>query len=104
MDSNLLKTKSIEKLVGDAEHGGKALRRTLTAMDLTLLGIGAIIGVFFGLMLAFAIQQFADWPVAWSLSAIILSVSICLITGIVFGWYPARQAASLDPIKALHAE
>jgi len=44
MDSNLLRTKSIEQLVGDAEHGGKALRRTLTAMDLTLLGIGAIIG------------------------------------------------------------
>ena len=44
MDSNLLKTKSIEQLVGDAEHGAKALKRTLTAMDLTLLGIGAIIG------------------------------------------------------------
>ena len=44
MDSNLLKTKSIEQLVGDVEHGGKALRRTLTAFDLTLLGIGAIIG------------------------------------------------------------
>jgi APA family basic amino acid/polyamine antiporter len=44
MDSNILKTKSIEQLVGDAEHGSKALKRTLTAMDLTLLGIGAIIG------------------------------------------------------------
>ena len=44
MDSNLLKTKSIEQLVGDVERGGKALRRSLTAMDLTLLGIGAIIG------------------------------------------------------------
>jgi APA family basic amino acid/polyamine antiporter len=44
MDSNLLKTKSIEQLVGDVEQGGKALRRTLTAADLTLLGIGAIIG------------------------------------------------------------
>src|SRR3990167_2483209 len=44
MDSNLLRTKSIEQLVGDAEHGGKSLRRTLTATDLTLLGIGAIIG------------------------------------------------------------
>src|SRR4030095_9257962 len=40
----LLKTKSIEQLVGDAESGAKALKRTLTAMDLTLLGIGAIIG------------------------------------------------------------
>jgi APA family basic amino acid/polyamine antiporter len=44
MDSNLLKTKSIEQLVGDVERGAKALKRTLTATDLTLLGIGAIIG------------------------------------------------------------
>ncbi len=44
MDSNLFKTKSIEQLVGDVEHGGKALRRSLGAWDLTLLGIGAIIG------------------------------------------------------------
>jgi APA family basic amino acid/polyamine antiporter len=44
MDSNLLKTKSIEQLVGDVEHGAKALKRTLSALDLTLLGIGAIIG------------------------------------------------------------
>ena len=70
----------------------------------TVAGIGAIIGIFFGLLLAYVIQQFADWPVAWSLTAIVLSVSICLITGVVFGWYPARQAAELDPIKALHAE
>ena len=43
MDSNLLKTKSIEALVEDIEKG-KHLKRTLTALDLTLLGIGAIIG------------------------------------------------------------
>src|SRR3954452_4513499 len=44
MDSNLFKTKSIEQLVGDVEHGGRSLKRSLTAWDLTLLGIGAIIG------------------------------------------------------------
>ena len=70
----------------------------------TVAGIGAFIGIFFGVLLAFAIQQFAGWPFAFSLFAIILSVSICLLTGIVFGWYPARQAADLDPIRALHAE
>jgi APA family basic amino acid/polyamine antiporter len=43
LDSNLLKTKSIEALVEDVEKG-KHLKRTLTAFDLTLLGIGAIIG------------------------------------------------------------
>jgi len=70
----------------------------------TVAGLGAFIGIFFGLLLAFAIQQFAGWPAGWSLMAIVLSVSICLLTGIVFGWYPARQAAALDPIRALHAE
>jgi APA family basic amino acid/polyamine antiporter len=44
MDSNLFKTKSIEQLVGDVEKGAKALKRSLSAIDLTLLGIGAIIG------------------------------------------------------------
>ncbi len=44
MDSHLLKTKSIEKLVADVEHGTKHLKRSLSAFDLTLLGIGAIIG------------------------------------------------------------
>ena len=44
MDSHLLKTKSIEQLLSDVETGGKALRRSLTAWDLTLLGVGAIIG------------------------------------------------------------
>jgi APA family basic amino acid/polyamine antiporter len=44
MDSNLLKTKSIERLCRDAEQSDKALRRSLGAWDLTLLGIGGIIG------------------------------------------------------------
>ena len=44
MDSNLFKTKTIEQLVRDVDQGGKSLRRSLTAWDLTLLGIGAIIG------------------------------------------------------------
>jgi putative ABC transport system permease protein len=70
----------------------------------TVAGIGAFIGIFFGLLLAFVIQQFAGWPAGWSLMAIVLSVSICLVTGVGFGWYPARQAAALDPIRALHAE
>jgi putative ABC transport system permease protein len=70
----------------------------------TVAGLGAFIGVFFGLLLAFVIQQFAGWPAGWSMMAIVLSVSICLLTGVGFGWYPARQAAALDPIRALHAE
>jgi putative ABC transport system permease protein len=82
----------------------KDIQRQFLFESATVAGIGAVIGIFFGLALAFGIQQFAQWPVAWSLGAIVLSVSICLATGVLFGWYPARQAAALDPIKALHAE
>jgi basic amino acid/polyamine antiporter, APA family len=44
MDSNLFQTKSIEQLVGDVDKAGRSLKRSLSAWDLTLLGIGAIIG------------------------------------------------------------
>src|SRR5262245_49022673 len=44
MDSHLFTGKSLEQIVTDVEHGGRALRRSLSAWDLTLLGIGAIIG------------------------------------------------------------
>ena len=44
MDSHLFKTKSIEQLITDVERGERALRRSLSAWDLTLLGIGGIIG------------------------------------------------------------
>jgi APA family basic amino acid/polyamine antiporter len=43
MAANIFQTKSIEQLTGDIEKG-KGLKRSLTALDLTLLGIGAIIG------------------------------------------------------------
>jgi putative ABC transport system permease protein len=80
------------------------IQRQFLMESATVAAIGAFIGIFFGLLLAFAIQQFAGWPAAWSPFAVILSVTICLATGIGFGWYPARKAAELDPIKALHAE
>lgn len=80
------------------------IQRQFLMESATVAAIGAVIGIFFGLLLAVVIQQFAGWPAAWSMFAIVLSVTICLVTGIVFGWYPARQAADLDPIKALNAD
>ncbi|MCX7545824.1 ABC transporter permease [Marinicella gelatinilytica] len=67
----------------------------------TIAAVGAVIGIVMGIILSFLIQSFADWPVAWSLFSIVLAVGVCLLTGVVFGYYPAKQAAELDPIRAL---
>ncbi|MCF6224819.1 MAG: ABC transporter permease [Xanthomonadales bacterium] len=82
----------------------KDIRDQFLMESVTIAGIGALIGIVFGLLLAFAVQLFAAWPVAFSLFGIVVSVVICLLTGVVFGLYPAIQAAELDPIKALQRD
>jgi len=44
------------------------------------------------------------WPTSVSVSSIILSFVVCTVTGIFFGWYPAKKAANLNPIDALRYE
>ena len=65
---------------------------------------GGILGVFIGLGATFAIKQFAGWPVSITMSSIVISFAVCTITGVFFGWYPARKAAQSDPINALRYE
>ncbi|MDE6113392.1 MAG: ABC transporter permease [Bacteroidales bacterium] len=65
---------------------------------------GGIIGVLLGVGAAVAIKLIAGWPVYVQLYSVVLSFAVCTVTGIFFGWYPARKAASLDPIEALRYE
>ncbi len=65
---------------------------------------GALIGLLFGALLAYAIAAFAGWHVAWEPLGIFASVLACLLIGIAFSIYPARQAAALDPIAAIRDE
>lgn len=69
--------------------------------SVTISAVGALLGIVMGVFLSFAIQSFADWPVQWSFFSIILSVGVCLVIGVGFGFYPAKKAAELDPILAL---
>ncbi len=65
---------------------------------------GGIIGVLAGAGCSYLIKIIAQWPVyiqAWS---VILSFAVCTLTGIFFGWYPAKKAADLDPIEAIRYE
>ncbi len=65
---------------------------------------GGILGVLIGLISTYAIKVFAGWPVSITLSSILISFAVCTVTGVFFGWYPARKAAQQDPINALRYE
>lgn len=65
---------------------------------------GGIIGVLVGVGAAVGINVFAHWPIQIQPWSVLLSFAVCSATGIFFGWYPAKKAASLDPIEALRYE
>lgn len=65
---------------------------------------GGLLGVILGLLVSAGLDQFLGWPVAVTKESVVLSFAVCTVIGIFFGWYPARKAASLDPIAALRYE
>ncbi|SHG51529.1 putative ABC transport system permease protein [Salegentibacter echinorum] len=65
---------------------------------------GGALGVLLGLGSTVFIEKFINWPTSVALYSIIISFAVCAITGIFFGWYPARKASALDPITALRYE
>ena len=65
---------------------------------------GGILGVLIGLLATYGIKYFAGWPVSITLVSILLSFAVCTLTGVFFGWYPAKKASQLDPINALRYE
>ena len=65
---------------------------------------GGLIGVVIGCGASFVVKNVAHWPIyiqAWS---VFLSFAVCTVTGVFFGWYPAKKAAQLDPIEAIRYE
>lgn len=65
---------------------------------------GGIIGVILGVSSAYLISYFLNWPVLISESSIAISFIVCAVTGVFFGYYPAKKASNLDPIDALRYE
>ncbi len=65
---------------------------------------GGLIGIAVGYTLAIGITFYSDWDTAVSAWSVIISFGVSSGVGIVFGYYPAKQAANLNPIDALRYE
>lgn len=66
--------------------------------------IGGIIGMLFGMGLAYAVSTLLGWSFVLSILTMAVSFVVCAAIGMFFGWYPARKASNLDPITALRYE
>jgi putative ABC transport system permease protein len=66
--------------------------------------IGGVIGIVVGFAMAFTIDQVANFRAVVTPFSIIVAFGVSTLVGLVFGIYPARKAAQLDPIEALRYE
>ena len=65
---------------------------------------GGVIGVVMGCGASWVVKSAAHWPIFIQPWSVFLSFAVCTVTGVFFGWYPAKKAADLDPIEAIRYE
>ena len=65
---------------------------------------GGVIGVLFGVAASLVVNFAAHFPIFIQPWSVVLSFAVCTLTGVFFGWYPARKASMLDPIDAIRYE
>lgn len=74
------------------------------AESVALTFIGGVVGVMAGAILSYSVGKFAGYPTAVTVMPVLLAFGVSAGIGIVFGYYPARRAARLNPIDALRYE
>jgi putative ABC transport system permease protein len=80
------------------------IMRQFLVEAVTLCLIGGLLGTILGVGSAAIVANAAQWPVLISPGIIVLAMTAAAATGIVFGYFPARRAAGLNPIDALRSE
>ncbi|HUD02624.1 MAG TPA: ABC transporter permease [Candidatus Paceibacterota bacterium] len=91
----------LRKAIG-ARRGDISTQFLVEAVALTV--IGGIIGIVLGVSISLAVSWSGLITTSISWEAIVLAFGVSAAIGIAFGWYPARRAASLNPIEALRFE
>ncbi|OGD33931.1 hypothetical protein A2988_00355 [Candidatus Azambacteria bacterium RIFCSPLOWO2_01_FULL_46_25] len=91
----------LRKAIG-AKRGDINIQFLTEAIVLTF--IGGLMGIVLGWGIAFGVTYFGIVQTSVSVSSILLAFGVSAAIGIIFGYYPARQAARLNPIEALRHE
>jgi putative ABC transport system permease protein len=91
----------IRKAIGATR--GNILRQFLVESVILCLAGGAL-GTLLGIATAAALSEFAGWQTAVTADALLLAFGFSAAVGLLFGLWPARRAAALDPIEALRHE
>ena len=66
--------------------------------------LGGVIGIAIGIVASEVVKNAFNMPMSVSVMSVAVSFGVCFVTGVFFGWYPARKASRLDPIEALRFE
>ncbi len=78
--------------------------RQFLAEAITLSILGGLVGIALGVGVSTTLTQTLGWPTEITSTSIVLAFGFAATVGVFFGYYPARKAASLDPIDALRYE
>jgi putative ABC transport system permease protein len=83
---------------------GQDILRQFLVESIILSILGGALGVVFGYLIAKGAGSLIDIPTIITSQSVMLAFAVCFAIGVFFGWYPARKAASLNPIDALRYE
>ena len=107
MNIMLVSVRERTREIGLRQAVGAKIRDILIQFlaEATVLSIaGGFAGIVIGITASFVISQLAGWQTFVGPGAVLLALLFSALVGIGFGYYPARQAAYLDPIEALRFE
>jgi putative ABC transport system permease protein len=97
------RTREIGLRMAIGARGSDVLKQFLVE-SMVVATIGGFIGVLLGYGVALLLGRIAGWAIAVSPGTTLLALGFASVVGVFFGIYPARQAASLNPIEALRYE
>jgi putative ABC transport system permease protein len=83
---------------------GKDVMRQFLFEAVVISAAGGLLGIMLGVIASIGIARSLQWATVVSPLSVLLAFGVATVVGVFFGWYPARQAARLDPIEALRHE